>query len=76
MRAINGATMKKALITGVTSQDGASLTELPLRKGNDVHGRLDASLMRSTGRRPGVTVREDLRSTFPDFFARHLAGIA
>lgn len=76
MRASNGATMKKAWITDVTRQDGAYLAELLLGKDNDVHGRLDASLMRSTGRSPGVTVREDLRSTFPDFLARHLAGIA
>lgn len=30
--------MKKALITGITGQDGAYLTELLLRKGYEVHG--------------------------------------
>jgi GDPmannose 4,6-dehydratase len=30
--------MKKALITGVTGQDGAYLSELLLRKGYEVHG--------------------------------------
>ncbi len=30
--------MKKALITGITGQDGAYLTELLLQKGYDVHG--------------------------------------
>jgi GDPmannose 4,6-dehydratase len=30
--------MKKALITGITGQDGSYLTELLLRKGYEVHG--------------------------------------
>jgi len=30
--------MKKALITGVTGQDGSYLAELLLSKGYDVHG--------------------------------------
>ena len=30
--------MKKALITGITGQDGAYLTELLLEKGYEVHG--------------------------------------
>ena len=30
--------MKKALVTGVTGQDGAYLTELLLEKGYEVHG--------------------------------------
>ena len=30
--------MKKALITGVTGQDGAYLSELLLEKGYEVHG--------------------------------------
>ena len=30
--------MKKALITGITGQDGAYLTELMLAKGYEVHG--------------------------------------
>src|SRR6185437_12557885 len=37
-RATNGNTMKKALITGVTGQDGAYLAELLLGKGYEVHG--------------------------------------
>jgi len=31
--------MKKALITGITGQDGAYLTELLLEKGYEVHGK-------------------------------------
>lgn len=38
MRAHNLTTMKKALITGVTGQDGAYLSELLLSKGYEVHG--------------------------------------
>ena len=30
--------MKKALVTGITGQDGAYLTELLLEKGYEVHG--------------------------------------
>ena len=30
--------MKKALITGITGQDGAYLSELLLKKGYEVHG--------------------------------------
>ncbi len=32
---------KKALITGVTGQDGSYLSELLLEKGYDVHGIID-----------------------------------
>ena len=32
--------MKKALITGITGQDGAYLAELLLKKGYEVHGIL------------------------------------
>jgi GDPmannose 4,6-dehydratase len=35
---MNGQKMKKALITGVTGQDGAYLAELLLSKGYEVHG--------------------------------------
>lgn len=35
---VNFANMKKALITGVTGQDGSYLAELLLSKGYDVHG--------------------------------------
>jgi len=34
----NGVEMKKALVTGVTGQDGAYLAELLLNKGYEVHG--------------------------------------
>jgi len=40
----NNLHMKKALITGVTGQDGAYLAELLLNKGYEVHGINDALL--------------------------------
>jgi len=42
--------MKKALITGVTGQDGAYLAELLLNKGYEVHGIKRRSSMFNTGR--------------------------
>ncbi len=42
--------MKKALITGITGQDGAYLTELLLEKGYEVHGIKRRSSLFNTGR--------------------------
>ena len=42
--------MKKALITGITGQDGSYLAELLLAKGYDVHGLIRRSSSFSTGR--------------------------
>lgn len=42
--------MKKALITGVTGQDGAYLAELLLQKGYEVHGIKRRSSLFNTGR--------------------------
>jgi len=42
--------MKKALITGVTGQDGSYLTELLLQKGYEVHGIIRRSSSFNTGR--------------------------
>lgn len=42
--------MKKALITGVTGQDGAYLTELLLKKGYEVHGLKRRSSLFNTAR--------------------------
>src|SRR4051794_24772627 len=42
--------MRKALITGVTGQDGSFLTELLLLKGYEVHGIVRRSSSFSTGR--------------------------
>ena len=42
--------MKKALITGITGQDGSYLTELLLEKGCEVHGIIRRSSSFNTGR--------------------------
>ena len=42
--------MKKALITGITGQDGSYLAELLLEKGYEVHGMLRRSSSFNTGR--------------------------
>jgi len=43
-------TVKRALITGITGQDGSYLAELLLRKGYEVHGLVRRSSSFSTGR--------------------------
>ena len=42
--------MKKALITGITGQDGSYLAELLLEKGYEVHAIIRRSSMPNTGR--------------------------
>ena len=42
--------MKKALITGITGQDGSYLAELLLSKGYEVHGLIRRSSTFSTSR--------------------------
>jgi GDP-D-mannose dehydratase len=42
--------MKKALITGITRQDGSYLAELLLDKGYEVHGIIRRSSSFNTGR--------------------------
>ena len=42
--------MKRALITGITGQDGSYLAELLLRKGYEVHGMIRRSSSFNTGR--------------------------
>ncbi len=48
--------MKKALITGVTGQDGSYLAELLLSKGYEVHGIIRRSSTFNTGRIDGIYV--------------------
>ncbi len=42
--------MKKALITGITGQDGSYLAELLIEKGYEVHGIIRRSSSFNTGR--------------------------
>lgn len=46
--------MKRALITGITGQDGSYLAELLLRKGYEVHGIVRRSSSFNTGRLDGI----------------------
>jgi GDPmannose 4,6-dehydratase len=46
----NGDIMKKALITGITGQDGSYLTEILLEKGYEVHGIIRRSSSFNTSR--------------------------
>jgi len=46
--------MKRALVTGVTGQDGSYLAELLLEKGYEVHGLIRRSSSINTGRLDGI----------------------
>ena len=45
-----GKNVKRALITGITGQDGSYLTELLLEKGYEVHGIIRRASSFNTGR--------------------------
>jgi GDPmannose 4,6-dehydratase len=49
-KAERGSTLKKALITGITGQDGSYLAELLLSKGYEVHGIIRRASTFNTGR--------------------------
>jgi len=46
--------MKKALITGITGQDGSYLAEILLAKGYEVHGIIRRASTFNTGRLDGI----------------------
>jgi GDPmannose 4,6-dehydratase len=52
--------MKKALITGITGQDGSYLTEILLEKGYEVHGIIRRSSSFNTARIDHLYANEDL----------------
>ncbi len=52
--------MKKALITGITGQDGSYLAELLLEKGYDVHGVVRRSSVQTTSRIDHLLAHERL----------------
>ena len=56
--------MKKALITGVTGQDGSYLAELLLEKGYEVHGIMRRSSSFNTGRINHLIENKSFESTF------------
>src|SRR4030043_1698961 len=53
--------MKKALITGITGQDGSYLTEFLLGKGYEVHGIIRRSSSFNTGRIDHLYNNADIR---------------
>jgi len=56
--------MKKALITGVTGQDGSYLSELLLKKGYEVHGIVRRSSSFNTGRIDHIINNDKYRDRF------------
>lgn len=52
--------MKKALITGITGQDGSYLAEILLEKGYEVHGVIRKSSSFNTGRIDHLYANEDI----------------
>jgi GDPmannose 4,6-dehydratase len=46
----DGKRMRKALMTGITGQDGSYLAEFPLKKGYEVHGLIRRSSTFNTER--------------------------
>lgn len=61
--------MKRALITGITGQDGSYLAELLLRKGYEVHGLIRRSSTFNTARIDHLY--EDVRSEETRLFLHH-----
>ena len=56
--------MKKALITGITGQDGSYLTELLLEKGYEVHGIIRRASTFNTGRIDHIINDEQFKDRF------------
>ena len=61
--------MKKALITGITGQDGSYLSELLLEKGYEVHGIIRRSSSFNTGRI--IHLFKDIHETDSRFFLHY-----
>ena len=57
---------KKALITGITGQDGSYLAELLLSKGYEVHGIIRRSSSFNTSRISGILENENLKTYYGD----------
>ena len=55
--------MKKALITGITGQDGSYLAELLLSKGYEVHGLIRRASTFNTGRLDSIYADPHLPKT-------------
>ena len=57
---------KKALITGITGQDGSYLAELLLSKGYEVHGIIRRSSSFNTSRISSILENENLKTYYGD----------
>ena len=66
--------MKKALITGITGQDGSYLAELLLEKGYEVHGIIRRASVSTTARidhiMDKITIHEGDLSVSSELFYR------
>ena len=63
---------KKALITGITGQDGSYLAEFLLAKGYEVHGIKRRSSLFNTDRIPRIN--HFTKATFLTFFDKNSCG--
>jgi len=69
---------KRALITGVTGQDGSYLSELLLEKDYEVHGLVRRSSVKNMGRIGHIIENNNFFIMFPPFFIKiviHLTQI-
>jgi len=68
--------MKKALITGITGQDGSYLTELLLKKGYEVHGIIRRSSSFNTFRIDHLYKDESINMAANPFCAEYSPTLA
>lgn len=66
--------MKKALITGITGQDGSYLAEFLLSKGYEVHGIMRRSSSFNTGRIEHLYIEEYIEDMHNEKFLFTLWG--
>lgn len=58
--------MKKALITGITGQDGSYLAELLLKKNYEIHGIIRRTSTFNTDRHVGISFKESVYTSLVD----------
>jgi GDPmannose 4,6-dehydratase len=71
---MNDMNTKRALITGITGQDGSYLSELLLKKGYEVHGIVRRSSMFNRGRIEQLYLREN--AEYKDRFHLHYGDLS
>ena len=66
--------MKKALITGITGQDGAYLADFLIQKGYEVHGiKRRASLFNTLGWQAKIKLEEGIRDPY-EWYIHSISG--